>query len=83
MTTTVLFWRRLDVEGLERLELSVEPDGIVATSTALCLENGGFSASIISGASTPSGGRDPSGSNDGPPRVTASFRCIAPDRAGR
>ena len=42
MTTTVLFWRRLDVEGIERLELSVEPDGIVATSTALCLENGGY-----------------------------------------
>ncbi|TNC48930.1 hypothetical protein FHG66_12205 [Rubellimicrobium rubrum] len=42
MTTTVLFWRRLDVQGLERLELSIEPDGIVATSTVLCLENGGF-----------------------------------------
>lgn len=39
---TVLFWRRTDVVGLERLELEVAHDGIVATSTVLCLEDGGF-----------------------------------------
>jgi hypothetical protein len=38
----VFFWRRTDVEGLERLELTVAPDGILATSTVLCLEDGGF-----------------------------------------
>jgi hypothetical protein len=42
MTTTVLFWRRIDVEGLERLELSVGPDGVSAVSTVLCLEDGGL-----------------------------------------
>lgn len=40
--TTVLFWRRIDVVGLERLELEVSHVGIVATSTVLCLEDGGF-----------------------------------------
>lgn len=40
--TSCLFWRRTDVEGLERLELSVSPDRILATSTVLCLEAGGF-----------------------------------------
>lgn len=39
---TVLFWRRTDVVGLERLELEVAHDGIVATSTVLCIEDGGF-----------------------------------------
>ena len=38
----VLFWRRTDVPGLERLELTVVPDGILAESTVLCLEDGGF-----------------------------------------
>jgi len=38
----VLFWRRTDVLGLERLELEVSHDGIVATSTVLCIEDGGF-----------------------------------------
>jgi uncharacterized protein len=38
----VVFWRRTDVEGLERLELTVAPDGILAASTVLCLEDGGF-----------------------------------------
>ena len=42
MRTSILFWRRTDVEGLERLELAVEPAGIRATSTVLCLEDGGF-----------------------------------------
>ena len=42
MTTSVFFWRRIDVEGLERLELVVEPEGVTATSTVVCLEAGGF-----------------------------------------
>ena len=36
------FWRRTDVEGLERLELAIEPGGVTATSTVICLEAGGF-----------------------------------------
>ena len=42
MSTSILFWRRTDIEGFERLELSVEPDVVTATSTVLCLEAGGF-----------------------------------------
>lgn len=42
MSRSVLFWRRTDVEGLERLELVVEPDAVVAVSSVLCLEDGGF-----------------------------------------
>ena len=42
MSKSVLFWRRTDVEGLERLELSVQPDGVTAMSTVICLEAGGF-----------------------------------------
>lgn len=42
MSTSVLFWRRTDVEGLERLELTIEPDGVTARSTVICLEDGGF-----------------------------------------
>ncbi len=42
MSTSVLFWRRTDVEGLERLELVVGPDGVTATGTVLCLGDGGF-----------------------------------------
>jgi len=38
----VLVWRRTDVEGLERLELTIAPDGVTATSTVICLEAGGF-----------------------------------------
>lgn len=38
----VLFWRRTDVAGLERLELQRHADGIVAASTVLCTEDGGF-----------------------------------------
>ena len=38
----VLFWRRTDVEGLERLDLTVAADGVTAVSTVLCLEDGGF-----------------------------------------
>lgn len=42
MRKSVLFWRRTDVEGLERLELVVGPHHVRATSTVLCLEEGGF-----------------------------------------
>lgn len=42
MGTSVIFWRRTDVEGLERLELAIEPEGVSATSTVICLEAGGF-----------------------------------------
>lgn len=42
MSRSVLCWRRTDVEGLERLELAIEPDAVTATSTLLCLEAGGF-----------------------------------------
>ena len=42
MSTSILFWRRTDVEGLERLELVIEADGITATSTLICLDAGGF-----------------------------------------
>src|SRR4051794_29180678 len=42
MSSSVLFWRRLDVEGLERLELAIGPHGVAARSTVICLEAGGF-----------------------------------------
>jgi hypothetical protein len=42
MSTSVLFWRRTDIDGLERLELAIEPDGITAVSTVVCIECGGF-----------------------------------------
>ena len=42
MSTHVLFWRRTDVEGLERLALTVADDGVIASSTVLCLGEGGF-----------------------------------------
>lgn len=42
MSTSIYFWRRKDVEGLERLELVIEPEGVTATSTTICLEAGGF-----------------------------------------
>ncbi|MEV1131347.1 putative glycolipid-binding domain-containing protein [Agromyces sp. NPDC049794] len=38
----ILFWRRNDVPGLERLVVTVSPDEIVAESTVVCLEDGGF-----------------------------------------
>lgn len=40
--TRVLFWRRIDLPGLERLELSVAPGAITARSTVLCQGEGGF-----------------------------------------
>ena len=42
MRAAILFWRRTDVAGLERLQLVIEPDGVTATSTVVCLEDGGF-----------------------------------------
>jgi hypothetical protein len=42
MSTSVLFWRRTDFEGLERLELVIDSEGVNATSTVICLEAGGF-----------------------------------------
>lgn len=42
MTTSVLFWRRTDVPGLERLTLTVGTDGVTAASTVLCVEDGGL-----------------------------------------
>jgi hypothetical protein len=37
VNTSVFFWRRTDVAGLERLELVVGADGVTATATVLCL----------------------------------------------
>lgn len=42
MTRSVIFWRRLDVPGLERLELTIEPHGVTAVSDLITTENGGF-----------------------------------------
>lgn len=42
MTGLILFWRRTDFEGIERMELLAEPAGVKATSTVICLEAGGF-----------------------------------------
>jgi uncharacterized protein len=42
MTRSILFWRRTDIAGLERLELVVEPGGVAASSSLICLESGGF-----------------------------------------
>ena len=38
----ILYWRRTDVPGLERLTLSVSADAVWAESTVICLEDGGF-----------------------------------------
>jgi hypothetical protein len=38
----ILFWRRTDVTGLERLKLSISADAVVAESTVICVEDGGF-----------------------------------------
>ena len=42
MNKTVLFWRRTDLDGLERLELSVGSAGVSAESAVICLEDGGL-----------------------------------------
>ncbi|WP_084029535.1 putative glycolipid-binding domain-containing protein [Bradyrhizobium sp. LMTR 3] len=38
----ILFWRRTDVVGLERLRLHVSADAVLAESTVICVEDGGF-----------------------------------------
>src|SRR5688500_20408098 len=38
----ILFWRRTDVAGLERMALSVTADAVLAESTVICVEDGGF-----------------------------------------
>jgi hypothetical protein len=38
----IVFWRRTDVEGLERMALVVRESGIQASSTIVCVEDGGF-----------------------------------------
>ncbi|WP_048647671.1 putative glycolipid-binding domain-containing protein [Nitratireductor soli] len=42
MAKSEFFWRRTDLHGLERLELSVGIGGIEASATTVCLEAGGF-----------------------------------------
>jgi uncharacterized protein len=42
MADTVIYWRRTDTLGLERLQLVVTPDAVLAVSTVICLEAGGF-----------------------------------------
>jgi hypothetical protein len=38
----ILFWRRTDTTGLERLTLSISADAVLAESTVICVEDGGF-----------------------------------------
>ncbi len=42
MSARVLYWRRIDVEGLERLELAPDADGVTVTGTVIGLGEGGF-----------------------------------------
>ena len=42
VSTSVVFWRRTDIEGLERAELVTQPEGVFPTSTVICLQAGGF-----------------------------------------
>jgi hypothetical protein len=42
MSSEILFWQRTDVVGLERMTLCIATDAIVADSTVLCIEDGGF-----------------------------------------
>jgi hypothetical protein len=39
---SVLFWRRTDLHGLERMTLAVKPDRITAMSTVISVEGGGL-----------------------------------------
>jgi len=41
MTPGVLYWRRLDVDGLERLEIRAVRGGVTAVGTIVCTEDGG------------------------------------------
>ncbi|GAA0578816.1 putative glycolipid-binding domain-containing protein [Caenispirillum bisanense] len=42
MGDSILFWRRTDCPGLERLALSVGDDGVTAAGTVIGLDDGGF-----------------------------------------
>lgn len=42
MRSIILFWRRIDVEGLERMELTMGDDAVTADSTVIGLAGGGF-----------------------------------------
>ena len=41
MTAEILFWRRTDTAGLERLVLERAGDAVLASSTVICAEGGG------------------------------------------
>jgi hypothetical protein len=36
MSKFILFWRRTDVQGLERLELNIRAEGITANAAVIC-----------------------------------------------
>jgi hypothetical protein len=38
----VIFWRRTDMAGLERLTLTASAGAVLAESTVICVEDGGF-----------------------------------------
>jgi hypothetical protein len=42
MPNAQLFWRRIDLDGLERMTLSDDESGLRAVSTIVCVEDGGF-----------------------------------------
>lgn len=42
MSKSILFWRRTDVQGLERLELKIEAGEMTANATVICVDEGGF-----------------------------------------
>ena len=42
MKSSVFFWRRTDVDGLERLVLSIESEKVMADASVICLEAGGL-----------------------------------------
>lgn len=39
---SILFWRRTDIDGLERLVLQIKPDRITVVSAVISVEGGGF-----------------------------------------
>jgi hypothetical protein len=41
-TSEILFWRRTDVAGIERLVLTISADAVLAESSVICTEDGGF-----------------------------------------
>lgn len=38
----IVFWQRQDVPGMERLVLTISADRVLAESTVICVEDGGF-----------------------------------------